>query len=390
MDTLLVLNNGSFGYGERMIFSGLDFSVSRRDVLCILGANGCGKTTLLRCLNGALKLKTGKVLVDNVDITTMSAVDIARNMGFVFQEHSAPFPFSVVEVVRMGRSPYLPIFGHPSLRDSILAEQALDMVGMLHLKDKPYTQISGGERQLVLIARTLTQEPKIVLMDEPTSHLDFKNQTLVLKMVNMMAENGMTVIMTSHLPNHALQYSNKVVMMNGGNFIASGHPEETMTEERLKETYGINVKIYNADGHVKGKATKYCLATSEPDEAVVSGQPGVETVFQGEARIENGMAHVNIGKDIIIQAVGKQPGKVKISIPSEAIILSRRVKNSAARNVFRGKISAVVQDANSSRLVIDIGHKLDLLISKKSLEDLNPQRGENIYITLKAASVIVD
>jgi iron complex transport system ATP-binding protein len=386
MDTMLSLKNGSFKYGDRMIFSGVEFSASQGDVLCILGANGCGKTTLLRCLNGALKLQNGQVLLTSRDISTMSTIDIARRMGFVFQEHSAPFPFTVLEVVRMGRSPHLGMFSHPGLRDNLLAEQALDMVGMLHLKEKPYTQISGGERQLVLIARTLTQEPQIVLLDEPTSHLDFKNQTLVLKMVNMMAENGMTVIMTSHLPNHALQYSNKVVLMNSGRFLASGSPDEIMTEQSLRDTYGINVKIFTA-GNTDESGPKYCVAASDPSEMVVYGQAGVETKLTGEARMENGLAIIDTGKNVLIHAIGKQTGSVEITIPSDGIILARRHHNSGARNVFKGKISGIQTDGSYGRLVVNFGQVITVLITEKSYRDFNPQIGEEIYITLKATSI---
>lgn len=389
MDALLTLKNGSFSYGEHEIFNRLEFSVSAGDVLCILGANGCGKTTLLRCLNGALKLKNGQVFLENHDISTMSTIDLAKNMGFVFQEHSAPFPFTVHEVVRMGRAPHLHMFAHPGLRDNLLAEQALNSVGMLHLKDKPYTQISGGERQLVLIARTLTQEPRLVLLDEPTSHLDFKNQTLVLKMVNMMAENGMTVIMTSHLPNHALQYSNKVVLMNGGRFLASGNPEETMTEQRLKETYGISVKIFNAGTTDDESGIKYCMATSDPEEAIVSGQPGTNTLWQGESRLENGLANIDIGKYISLQAITRKTGKVKVNIPSEGIIVSRQSQDTWARNVFKGIITSVNKEGNFPQLKIDIGQQLEVVISPKSFKDFAPQIGESVYVTLKATSVQV-
>jgi ABC-type cobalamin/Fe3+-siderophores transport system ATPase subunit len=114
---------------------------------------------------------------------------------------------------------------------------------MFHLRNKPYTQISGGERQLVLIARTLTQHPEVILLDEPTSHLDFRNQTIVLQMVSRLAETGIAVIMTSHLPDHALLFSSRVVLMKDGGFLAVGKPEDVMTEESLKQIYGIEVKI---------------------------------------------------------------------------------------------------------------------------------------------------
>jgi len=169
MAELLQVRGAAFGYDDREVFGGLDFEVCAGETLCILGANGCGKTTLLRCLGGGLRLKRGKIALAGRDLAALGPIEIARTMGFVFQEHSAPFPFPVLEVVRMGRAPYLSFLAQPSKRDTAIAEQALEMVGMAHLRDKPYTRISGGERQLVLIARTLAQQPRVILLDEPTS-----------------------------------------------------------------------------------------------------------------------------------------------------------------------------------------------------------------------------
>ncbi len=282
------------------------------------------------------------------------------------------------------------MFGHPGIRDDILSEQALDIVGMLHLKNKPYTQISGGERQLVLIARTLAQEPKLVLMDEPTSHLDFKKQALVLKTVNRMAENGMTVIMTSHLPNHALQYSSKVILMNEGKFLASGPPEDMITEELLKETYGVKVKIFRAEDSPGRKMVKYCLAVSGPEEAEVNRQPSIETVFQGEASVINGVSHIDIGNNIILQTITQRAGAVKIRVPSESIIITRHYRNSGSRNVFKGKITKIIEETMYSRLQIDIGQRIDVFISKKAHEELVPRQKDDIYITIRATSLLVN
>ncbi len=253
------LKNAAFSYGEKDIFRNLSFKIGSGEVLCILGANGCGKTTLLSCLNNTLKLKTGQLNHNGTDINTMSPVEIARKVGFVFQEHSAPFPFSVTEVVRMGRAPHLGFFSSPSKRDTEITMEALEMVGMAHLKDKPYTQISGGERQLVLIARTLAQKPDVIVMDEPTSHLDFKNQTLVLQMVSKMVDNGLSVIMSTHLPNHALLLSGKVALMRNGGFYAVGAPSEVISEDNLKATYDVDVKIFSFTDAENNRIVKYCL-----------------------------------------------------------------------------------------------------------------------------------
>jgi iron complex transport system ATP-binding protein len=244
MNALMSIKDGEFCYGERTIFTGLDLDIYKDEVVCILGANGCGKTTLLRCLNGGMSLRKGKVYLGDTNIFSMKVDEVARKMGFVFQEHTAPFPFSVLEVVRMGRAPHLRLFATPSARDTTIAEEKLNLVGMYHLKNKPYTQISGGERQLVLIARTLAQEPEVILMDEPTSHLDFRNQTIVLQIVNKLAEKGLGVLMTSHLPDHALLFSSRVALMKGGRFIITGKPADVMTEDSLREIYGIDVKMF--------------------------------------------------------------------------------------------------------------------------------------------------
>ena len=237
------LTNGFFSYDDRQIFSGINLAVSRGEVFCVLGANGCGKTTLLRCLSGDLRLQQGNVYLGKDNLNSMKTEAVARRIGFVFQEHSALFPYSVLEVVRMGRAPHLGLFATPSHHDTDIAEEKLNLLGMFHLRDKPYTQISGGERQLVLIARTLAQEPSVILMDEPTSHLDYRNQTIVLRIVNRLAENGLGIIMTSHLPDHALLYSSRVALMKSGNFLMVGKPTNVMTEESLREIYGIEVRM---------------------------------------------------------------------------------------------------------------------------------------------------
>jgi iron complex transport system ATP-binding protein len=253
------LTNGSFSYGDRQIFSDVNMAVSRGEVFCILGANGCGKTTLLRCLSGSLRLHQGTVRLGKADLSSMKPEEVARKIGFIFQEHETPFPYSVMEVVCMGRAPHLKLFGSPSGRDREIAEEALIRVGMLHLKDKPYTQISGGERQLVLIARTLAQQPDIIMMDEPTSHLDFKNQTVILQIMKQLAQQGMAVLMTSHYPDHALLFSSRVALMKEGGFLNIGKPEEVMTDRTLGEVYGMEVSLVSVRDPNTGHDLKLCV-----------------------------------------------------------------------------------------------------------------------------------
>jgi iron complex transport system ATP-binding protein len=362
--------------------------VMKGEVLCILGANGCGKTTLLRCLNGSLKLNKGHVYLGGRDIHTMSVVDVARYIGFVFQEHSAPFPFSVLEVVRMGRTPYLSFFESPSAKDTLVAEQALDMVGMVHYRDKPYTQISGGERQLVLIARTLAQEPKIVLLDEPTSHLDFKNQTLVLRMINRLAESGMTVIMTSHLPNHALLYSSRVALMNTGSFMAIGSPETIVNEENLKGVYGMDVKILEVAGEGTDDIVRFCIPATSPMDIIASGLEGIINVFEGESFPKNGIAQITLN-DVQLSAITRISGHVKVSIPSEGIIISRLPFSSGGQNTLKGKVTAIKAHGSALLLEIDISQRLSVLITQKSFKELGIFEGIDVFITFRATAVQV-
>ena len=258
MEPRIQLRGAAFRYYERDIFRNLNLDVYPGEVLCILGPNGCGKTTLLRCLSGALRLRAGLAQLDGKNIASFDVVELARKIGFLFQEHTAPFPFSVLEVVRMGRTPYLGLFGSPSARDTELAERALEKVGMLHIESKPYTQISGGERQLVLIARTLAQEPEVILLDEPTSHLDFKNQALSLQMINKLAGQGISMIMTTHNPNHALLFPATVAMMNSGSFTVTGKADQVITDETLKATYGIDVKVFSVPNPNGNGTLKFC------------------------------------------------------------------------------------------------------------------------------------
>jgi len=270
MEAGVIVKNASFAYGDKDIFHGLNLEAPKGEVLCLLGPNGCGKTTLLLCLNGTLKLKGGEVRLAGRDISSMDATEIARKVGFVFQEHSAPFPYPVMDVVCMGRAPHLSMFSAPSKKDRRIAEEALEKVGMLHLKDKPYTKISGGERQLVLIARTIAQQPEVILLDEPTSHLDFKNQTLILRMINRLARQGLSIMMSSHLPNHALQFSSKVALMRGGGILAVGSPDDVISEGSLKEVYGIDVRILIGRDETGGRRVRFCMPAIESVDAAAS------------------------------------------------------------------------------------------------------------------------
>lgn len=241
---LMQVIDARFSYdGQRNIFENINFSVEKGDVFCILGANGTGKTTLIKCLNGLIKLNSGRILLDNQDINSWNAAEVAKNIGHIPQIHNSTFPFSVLDVVLMGRSPHLDMFASPGEKDVKIAEKSLRTLKIEYMRDMPYTEISGGEQQLVFIARVLTQEPRVLILDEPTSHLDFGNQIRTLKIIEKLAKNGLSIIMSSHFPDHAFLSANKVALMKDKQFMDIGSPEKVITEENMEKVYGIKVKI---------------------------------------------------------------------------------------------------------------------------------------------------
>ncbi|HEX3915626.1 MAG TPA: ABC transporter ATP-binding protein [Steroidobacteraceae bacterium] len=240
---LIEVRGASFRYGEHVVFRSLGLEVYSGEVLTILGPNGCGKSTLLRCIGGALALDQGSVLLGDVDLAALDARARARKIAFLFQDHTPSFPFAVLDVVSMGRTPYLSTFGAPSRQDSRMAEEALEQVGLRHLKSRPYTELSGGERQLVLLARTLVQQPAVILLDEPTAHLDFKNQVRSLERIGALAGQGVTMIMTSHDPNHAFLFPGRAALMQPGGAITVGPAAQVVTDASLSGAYGIGVSV---------------------------------------------------------------------------------------------------------------------------------------------------
>lgn len=254
MVNLIDVKNISFSYDEKgkdKIFDDISFSIDKGEVLCILGPNGTGKTTLIKCLNKLHKIDSGDVLIKGKSIDTLSFSDISKVIGYIPQGHVPTFPFSVLDVVLMGRAPYLNIMESPKEKDIKIAEKSLKNLRIYDLKDKEYTNLSGGERQLVFLARVLAQEPDLLLLDEPTSHLDFGNQIRLLEIIEQLANQGLSIIMSSHYPDHAFLSSNKVAILKQGTFIDFGTPDEVVTEKNLNKAYNIDVKLVELEDNRK-------------------------------------------------------------------------------------------------------------------------------------------
>lgn len=231
------------GYPGRVVGEGFAVDIAAGDVVALLGPNGGGKTTLLKTLLGLLPPKAGTVLLDGRPLGDWPVRQRARLLAYVPQGHAATFAFTVEEVVTMGRTARTGLFARPSKHDRAVVRDALDHMGVAHLADRPYTMISGGERQLCLIARALAQEPRIVVLDEPTASLDFGNQGRVLREIRRLAADGLAVLFSTHDPNHALRFADHAVLIRDGGTLASGPAAEIIEPATLARLYGAPVEI---------------------------------------------------------------------------------------------------------------------------------------------------
>jgi len=234
----------AFAYSpEREILTSVSLSLGMGQVIFILGANGTGKTTLLECMSGLRMPLRGSVTIDEQDLHQLTVRTRAQHIGLVPQMHEPVFAFTVEQAVLMGRAPHLGLFGRPSKQDHQVVREAIEAVGIRHLSHRPYTKISGGERQLVLIARGLAQGAHCLLMDEPVAHLDPHHQHDVLSVVRQLADDGFSFVVTSHLPNHALLYGDWVAFLTNGAADVQGPPITTITEQSLKTAYSMEFEI---------------------------------------------------------------------------------------------------------------------------------------------------
>ena len=232
----------TIGYPDRTVGRGLSVRLETGEVLALLGPNGSGKTTLLKTLLGLIRAKAGEVRLDDKPLADYSIAERARIVAYVPQVHVGTFAFSVETVVLMGRSAHGNLFSRPSAHDRDVAQASLERFGIDRLSLRPYTEISGGERQLVLLARALAQEPQFIVLDEPTASLDFGNQGKVMREIKALAASGHGVLFTTHNPNHALRAAHRACLLRDGTRIAEGEVTEVLRRERLEELYRAPVE----------------------------------------------------------------------------------------------------------------------------------------------------
>jgi len=235
-----------FSYGSRPVLEDVTMSVNEGDVVSLVGPNGAGKTTLLKCINRILKPRKGVVLIEKRDIREMKLRELAKLLGYVPQISAHSFPFTVFDTVLLGRRPY--VNWSVSLKDKEIVSQTLALMGIEDLALRQLNELSGGERQKVIIARALAQEPQVLLLDEPTSNLDIKHQLEVLGIIrSVIKEKRIAAIIAIHDLNLASRFSDKVILLHKGRIYDAGEPAKVFTRENIRTVYGVDVEIVNVE-----------------------------------------------------------------------------------------------------------------------------------------------
>lgn len=243
------VENISFRYegSDRQVLDGVSLTLSEGEVMSILGPNGAGKTTLLNCLATLNEPDSGVIRLDGKNIRNLKVKEVASLVSYVPQNHTPAFSYTVMNFVLMGRAPKVGMFERPSEEDIRITMQVLEDMGLSALADKPYTEISGGERQQATIARALVQEPKVILFDEPTAHLDYGNQLKTLRVIKTLSEKGYAIIITTHNPDHAIMLGGTAAILSRDGHLEVGPAGEIITEDKLKEVYDTELKLVMMD-----------------------------------------------------------------------------------------------------------------------------------------------
>jgi len=258
---MVKIEKASFDYSGITVFENIDLELKKGSILCLFGPNGCGKTTLIDNILGYMHLKSGTILIDGIDQREYSRRDLAKKIAYVPQIHEKTFPYKVIEVVVMGRTPYCYGLTSPGKDDYEIAEESLEIAGIAHLRERIYTKLSGGETQLVILARALAQRSPVIIMDEPASHLDFRHELMLLETVaDLVISQGLSIIMSTHSPNHAFYFENRnlpvtVALMNEKKIVATGKPADVLTGELMKKVFNIKSRVISdsSAGSVPGR-----------------------------------------------------------------------------------------------------------------------------------------
>jgi len=245
---MLAVESLAFGFPSRTVGRDVSFSLEAGEVMCVLGPNGGGKTTLFRTLLGLLVPHAGTITLDAAPLQSLARAEIARRVGYVPQGHTGYFAYTVREFVLMGRTAHLGVFASPAKADLIVADRVLESLGIAQLAERPITEVSGGERQLALVARALAQEPKLLVLDEPTASLDFGNQVRVLEKISALAASGIAILFSSHDPDHAFLCAHRALLLAEGRVLEIGAPRAVIRPDTLQRLYGVSVRVIDLGG----------------------------------------------------------------------------------------------------------------------------------------------
>ena len=237
------VENLHFSYGNHEVLKGVSFGVEDSGFVSLLGPNGAGKSTLFKCMLGLLQPSRGSVHICGRDIRSMPAAELSHRVAYIPQSHSPVFNFSVFDMVLMGTTAQLGRFASPGKQQEELAEAAMERIGISHLRNRGCSNISGGERQLALIARAIAQQAKILVMDEPSASLDYGNKLRVMETVKGLTREGYTVIQSTHDPDQAYLYSDQILALYGGQILADGTPRETISSQLISTLYSVEVEV---------------------------------------------------------------------------------------------------------------------------------------------------
>jgi len=346
----------SYIEGETVLHD-VSLELTQGEILYILGRNGGGKTTLLSCLAGLLTPASGEITLDGMPLAVFNAAERSRKIGLIPQMHTPVFAYTVREMVMMGRAPHLHWLESPSQVDQTIVDESLEQVGIYELRDRPYTGISGGERQLVMISRGLAQKCQILLMDEPTAHLDLSNQHRVLEIVQQLSKQGLSFIVSSHAPNDALTYADQVLLLSDGWVTDYGLPETTLTEPLLSSVYGIQTEVIyqRENGTATPRAVVPRRPTSISPESITEPKSLLNDIF-------------NKGKDepqILLvtglSGAGKTTWCKRLAMLAEE--KSMRVKGLLSPGVYKDErkkaINALDIESGESRQLAILGERME-------------------------------
>lgn len=241
----IIVQNLEFAYGQVPVLKGINFSFDEGQMVCVLGKNGAGKSTLFRCILGLQRGYNGQIMIDGTEVRQMKSVELAKKVAYIPQTHSAAFTFSVRDMVLLGTTASLGRFENPGKEQKRMAETALSQMGIETLAERSFAEISGGEQQLVLIARAMAQQAKILIMDEPCANLDYGNQIRLLQILTNLSKEGYLILQSTHNPEHAFLFADQAMVLIDGKAVGPENPQKVLTQKVLGQMYKIEMELYS-------------------------------------------------------------------------------------------------------------------------------------------------